>query len=332
MLTTYSSNGTRASERGYYAFGSERRADGPHLATDYRFTGQKADGTGLYYYNARYYDPVIGQFISPDTIVPDPNRVYGYNRYMYTMGNPLNLVDPSGHYPDDVLMKHFGCDDWACVESQFGAGGQHEGRWGWLDVLKTAQDGDPIRASYVDNAGYLQAFSGSFATVDGKIMLQGQSTMHTGVSGSSMTLLDGLLSEQVGAAYGSIGIIGWYDLGGSHSFSTVYDQGRIDCRHQYCVALVLDGLSVTASTVAVGCAMAGQPECVAPAAAAGRFLGIVSVGYTALSVYRQNATTADVVVTTTTAVIGDFGPPVAGLYTGVVQSLYDYSGAQRGPQ
>ena len=43
VLTTYSSNGTRASERGYYAFGSERRADGPHLATDYRFTGQKVD-------------------------------------------------------------------------------------------------------------------------------------------------------------------------------------------------------------------------------------------------------------------------------------------------
>ena len=41
VSTTYSSNGTRASERGYYAFGSERRADGPHLATDYRFTGQK---------------------------------------------------------------------------------------------------------------------------------------------------------------------------------------------------------------------------------------------------------------------------------------------------
>ncbi|MCB0100292.1 MAG: RHS repeat-associated core domain-containing protein, partial [Caldilineaceae bacterium] len=97
VLTTYSSNGTRASERGYYAFGSDRRADGPHLATDYRFTGQKADGTGLYYYNARYYDPVIGQFISPDTIVPEPNQVFGYNRYMYAFGNPLNLVDPTGH-------------------------------------------------------------------------------------------------------------------------------------------------------------------------------------------------------------------------------------------
>ena len=53
--------------------------------------------SGLYYFNARYYDPEIGQFISPDTIVPDPGKVFGYNRYMYTYGNPLNLVDPSGH-------------------------------------------------------------------------------------------------------------------------------------------------------------------------------------------------------------------------------------------
>ncbi|MCA9368356.1 hypothetical protein KC887_08965, partial [Candidatus Kaiserbacteria bacterium] len=61
----------------YYAFGAQREI-GP-VATDHRFTGQKQDDTGLYYYNARYYDPEIGHFISPDTIVPDPGRVFGYN-------------------------------------------------------------------------------------------------------------------------------------------------------------------------------------------------------------------------------------------------------------
>ena len=52
------------------------------------------------YYRARYYDPSLGQFVSPDTIVPDASSVLSYNRYLYTRGNPLNRVDPTG-YKDD---------------------------------------------------------------------------------------------------------------------------------------------------------------------------------------------------------------------------------------
>jgi RHS repeat-associated protein len=39
-------------------------------ATTRNYTGQHLDGTGLLYYNARYYDPAIGRFISADTVVP----------------------------------------------------------------------------------------------------------------------------------------------------------------------------------------------------------------------------------------------------------------------
>ncbi len=53
----------------------EIRSDGyGPLATDRKFTGQRLDATGLYFYNARYYDPNIGRFVSPDTIVRDSNR------------------------------------------------------------------------------------------------------------------------------------------------------------------------------------------------------------------------------------------------------------------
>ena len=80
----------------YAAFGSPRSSSGT-LPTDHTYTGQKRDGTGLMYYRARYYDPSLGQFISPDTIVPDPSSVLSYNRYLYTRGNPLNRVDPTGN-------------------------------------------------------------------------------------------------------------------------------------------------------------------------------------------------------------------------------------------
>ena len=51
------------------------------------------------YLNARYYNPELGQFLSPDTIVPDPGNLFDYNRYMYVRGNAMNAVDPSGHEP-----------------------------------------------------------------------------------------------------------------------------------------------------------------------------------------------------------------------------------------
>ncbi|MCD4739004.1 MAG: RHS repeat-associated core domain-containing protein, partial [Anaerolineae bacterium] len=40
---------------------------------DFGFTGQRdVPGTGLMYYHARYYHPVLGRFISADTVVPSP--------------------------------------------------------------------------------------------------------------------------------------------------------------------------------------------------------------------------------------------------------------------
>jgi RHS repeat-associated protein len=65
--------------------------------TDRLYTGQRFDAaTGLYYYNARYYDPTLARFISPDTIVPGVGDPQAWNRYAYVLGNPLRYVDPSG--------------------------------------------------------------------------------------------------------------------------------------------------------------------------------------------------------------------------------------------
>jgi len=79
----------------YYPWGGTRAGSVP---TDIKFTGQRLDATGLYYYNARYYDATIGRFISADTIVPDPFNPQSFNRYAYCLNNPLKYVDPSGYY------------------------------------------------------------------------------------------------------------------------------------------------------------------------------------------------------------------------------------------
>ncbi len=56
----------------------------------YRFAGGYQDPTGLYHYGARYYDPRIGRFTSPDPSGQEKNP------YLYAEGDPVNRIDPSG--------------------------------------------------------------------------------------------------------------------------------------------------------------------------------------------------------------------------------------------
>ncbi|MBU1751451.1 MAG: RHS repeat-associated core domain-containing protein, partial [Chloroflexi bacterium] len=58
-------------------------------------------GTGLLYYGARYYDPLLGRFVSADTVVPGAGNPQAFNRYSYVLNNPLRYVDPTGHGGND---------------------------------------------------------------------------------------------------------------------------------------------------------------------------------------------------------------------------------------
>lgn len=65
----------------------------------HQFTGQeKDDSTGLYYYGARYMDPELGRFISPDWYVQAPEDPQSLNRYTYARNNPINYTDPTGNF------------------------------------------------------------------------------------------------------------------------------------------------------------------------------------------------------------------------------------------
>jgi RHS repeat-associated protein len=92
------SNGTQIGDTiRYYPFGGYRTG-GPSPVTDRGFTGQRENmSLGLYYYNARYYLPGVGRFLSADTIVPDPQNPQSLNRYAYVLNSPLNYSDPTGH-------------------------------------------------------------------------------------------------------------------------------------------------------------------------------------------------------------------------------------------
>jgi RHS repeat-associated protein len=87
----------------------------------YRFTGKELDPeTGLYYYGARYYDPVLSRWISADPIfgkylpnlgktehgdLPAFGGIYNpinLNMYCYSFNNPLKYKDPDGNFAQIV--------------------------------------------------------------------------------------------------------------------------------------------------------------------------------------------------------------------------------------
>ena len=72
-----------------------------------QYTGRENDQTGLYFYRARYYDPLRQRFVSEDPI----GLAGGVNLYAYVNGNPISYTDPLG------LMGN-------------GVGGLSKGYWG----------------------------------------------------------------------------------------------------------------------------------------------------------------------------------------------------------
>jgi RHS repeat-associated protein len=99
----------------YDAFGSIQ--SGNTLSQPYAFTGREYDAeTGLYYYRARYYDPLTGRFISRDPILHPANvppefammktpvpsfdslltNPLNLNAFSYGLNNPVNRKDPLG--------------------------------------------------------------------------------------------------------------------------------------------------------------------------------------------------------------------------------------------
>ena len=105
---TYNAATGATTELRYHPWGGTRFTSGT-TPTARRYTGQIEDAAiGLYFYNARYYDSALGRFIQADTIVPSPANPQSYNRYAYTLNNPLRYTDPTGHIPSVGIFAAIG--------------------------------------------------------------------------------------------------------------------------------------------------------------------------------------------------------------------------------
>ncbi len=75
-------------------------------ANPYQFTGRENDGTGLYFYRARYYSPTLRRFIGQDPIgfAGGDTNLYGY-----VSNDPVSLRDEKGQDPWGALAVGAAC-------------------------------------------------------------------------------------------------------------------------------------------------------------------------------------------------------------------------------
>lgn len=92
VLSLTDENGAQATQYTYEPFG-QTSVVGSGSSNSFQYTGRENDNTGLYFYRARYYAPLLQRFISED---PIGFRGGDTNFYAYVKNNPLNSFDPFG--------------------------------------------------------------------------------------------------------------------------------------------------------------------------------------------------------------------------------------------
>lgn len=109
VIAIYDASGNVKAEYTYDAWGNCTVTNSTLYDLAYnnpiRYRGYYYDReTGLYYLNARYYNPEWRRFISPDsTEYIDSENPNGLNLYAYCYNDPVNYADPSGHWAISLL-------------------------------------------------------------------------------------------------------------------------------------------------------------------------------------------------------------------------------------
>jgi RHS repeat-associated protein len=97
------------------AYGNALGFDPAEALTEFLYSGEQFDAKiGQQYLRARYYDPATGRFNRLDPFFGNLNDPQSLHKYLYTHGNPINGIDPSGLMAMAMSIGGLG----------FGAGGE----------------------------------------------------------------------------------------------------------------------------------------------------------------------------------------------------------------
>ena len=104
VVGIYNASGTKIAKYSYDSWGNAKlttlSSNNFSAYNPIRYRGYYYDAeSGLYFLNARYYNPTWRRFISPDdTAYLDPDTPSGLNLYAYCNNDPVNYSDPSGNF------------------------------------------------------------------------------------------------------------------------------------------------------------------------------------------------------------------------------------------
>ena len=120
VIAIYASNGALQCRYAYSAWGEHKiydasgnqieSGDNIGIKNPIRYRGYYFDrDLYLYYLQSRYYEPILGRFLSPDSPqYLDPTTIQGLNLYTYCLNNPISYVDPNGTSFTALVLIIFG--------------------------------------------------------------------------------------------------------------------------------------------------------------------------------------------------------------------------------
>src|SRR5262249_12274727 len=91
----WDSSGHLVETHKYWPYGEDSVATPPSQRLAYCLMERDTE-TSRFYDHARQHDFGLGRFLSPDTVGGHPANPQSWNRYAYTLGNPMKHVDPDG--------------------------------------------------------------------------------------------------------------------------------------------------------------------------------------------------------------------------------------------
>jgi RHS repeat-associated protein len=165
IINLFDASGTKQFSATYDAWGKQTITKNA-MGLTRGYTGHEHWNVfGLIDMNGRFYDPLLGRFLSPDPYVQAPDNPQNFNRYAYCFNNPLKYTDPSGNISEFVAFLIFSTISnglWQGVE----ASARDESFWSGFGKGAAIGAVSSVAGNYagqlVSSAGFMGGFAGGF--------------------------------------------------------------------------------------------------------------------------------------------------------------------------